>query len=360
MIKVLINSSEFYGWESISIKRSIEAISGAFTMQVSDRWQDGQKSFDIFPGDTCQLIEDGITLINGHVDDVPISQDADSVSISVTGRDRSADLVDCSAENKPGEWRKAKLETIIADICKPFGIYVKAEIDTGEKFDPAFSLEPGERAFEAIDRACRMRGVLPVSDGDGNIILTKPGVREADDFLAVGDGVVEKVSATYSHKERFSSYTVKGTAKPTDDFFGKTAYQITGSASDPTVSRYRPLIIISETPCTRKIAEHRAAWEASIRAGRAASIAVDVTGWYQSTGRLWQINELVAITAPRVRLNGDRLLIAEITYTINDGSNRMTSLTLRRPEAYQPEWWKTKKAKVTTDSWAAVRNAVQK
>ena len=41
--------------------------------------------------------------------------------ISVRGRDATADLVDCSAPSKPGEWQDSTLDQITRGLVAPFG-----------------------------------------------------------------------------------------------------------------------------------------------------------------------------------------------------------------------------------------------
>ena len=129
----------------------------------------------IRPGDACRVQLDGDAVIQGWVDVVTVDYDARGHTLSVRGRDTTGDLVDCSAATEPGEWKDARLEEIAAALCAPFdiGVTVADDVDTGEPF-ARFRIEEGESVFEAIDRACRFRAVLPRSDGEGGLILTTP------------------------------------------------------------------------------------------------------------------------------------------------------------------------------------------
>ena len=116
-------------------------------------------------------------VITGYVDDVSPAYSATGHDVTVDGRDATSqgDLVDCSAIHQPGEWRvSGTLEAIVTILAKPFGIPVKAECDTGTAFRK-FRIEEGETAFEAIERACRMRAVLAAGDGKGGLRIIRAG-----------------------------------------------------------------------------------------------------------------------------------------------------------------------------------------
>ena len=75
----------------------------------------------------------------------------------IRGRDRTGDLVDCSAATMPGEWQNELLDRIVQSLIDPFGISVTVDTDIGEPFRK-FRIDEGETVFEAIDRACRYSG----------------------------------------------------------------------------------------------------------------------------------------------------------------------------------------------------------
>ncbi|MCL7197601.1 phage tail protein, partial [Escherichia coli] len=89
-----------------------------------------------------------------------------SCRLNVSGRDKTGDLVDSSAIHGSGQWTRARLEHIVRDICKPFGIEVLVQTDTGDALD-SFSLDDGEKAFDAIDRAARAKAILVTSSPTG-------------------------------------------------------------------------------------------------------------------------------------------------------------------------------------------------
>lgn len=331
-VVLTVNGRDYAGWTDVRISRGIEQLSGAFRVHYSERWAGLQKSWPIAPGDACTVSVGGTTVITGYVDTVRPRYDAHSHGVSLTGRDAAGDLVDCSAANSPGTWKNRTLTQIAAAIAKPFGISVKADIDVGVPFKN-FSLNPGESAFEAIERLCRYRGVMPVSDGAGNIIITGPGTQRIPLRLIEGENILS-ADGELSWRDRYSHYTVKGSSPGSN--FSTPALDAgpKGEADDPNVTRFRPLIIIAEEPGSAVAFKKRAQWEAAVRRGRAARSLIEIQGWRHSSG-LWQPNRIVNVKTPWLQIDAD-MLIAAVHFSRN-GRGTRTKLEVCSPEAFTPQ-----------------------
>jgi prophage tail gpP-like protein len=197
------------------------------------------------------------------------------------------------------------------------------------------SVDPGDSAFEALERACRLAGVLAVSDGKGGILLTRAGAARASTALVEGQNI-KGARFQYDSGGRFARYLVTGQRQGTDDDYGLAAAMVQGSARDATVRRgARVLMVRAEAGVTPAQAASRAQWEATVRAGRATSGRITVPGWTQADGTLWPVNALVAVRSRSLGIDG-QLLITEATYRIDEGGTT-TELTVRPPGAYLPE-----------------------
>ena len=148
-VKLNINGQDHEGWTEIQIRKSIEELSGSFEFTLTDRWKEGQKPLAIIPGSACQVSIDGEKLIDGYIDGMEFSYDADNHQIRVAGRDKTADLIDCAITTGTGEWKNLKLEDLAKQLATPFGVNVKTEVDTGERI-PKFNSEQGMSVYEAI------------------------------------------------------------------------------------------------------------------------------------------------------------------------------------------------------------------
>lgn len=329
-VQLKVNGNIYGGWKSMRLERGMEQSAGMFDLGVTELWPDSGIAREIAPGDECTVLLDGETVITGYVDEMALSYSANSHDISIRGRDKTADLVDCSAIKPSGQWSGRKLEQIAADLCKPFGITVLTETDTGKTF-PNFALQQGESVFEAIERMARIRAVLLTSDGKGNLVITRATTERVATALVLGQNLLES-SGTLNYKDRFSTYTMKGQAAGGDFFSGKAASQIKSTATDPVIKRYRPLIVVSESQDVSASLQDRVQWEASVRAARSNDITCKVQGW-SHTGGLWAPNTLVHVTDRWLRLDDD-MLIKKVAYQLDEGGS-VCSLSLTSPDAYK-------------------------
>ena len=68
-----------------------------------------------------------------------MSIDSGSFSLSVSGRDKTADLIDCSATGN-SEFNNKTLTAIAQELCAPFGIAVLT--DDGQDKQMSVGIEP--------------------------------------------------------------------------------------------------------------------------------------------------------------------------------------------------------------------------
>lgn len=103
-VRLEIAGTQYGGWKRIRIARSIEQISGAFDLSVSELWPGQDYERRILAGDACKVKVDGTTVITGYVDEVSIAHGSTKHEVSISGRDVTGDLVDCSAIKGSGQW----------------------------------------------------------------------------------------------------------------------------------------------------------------------------------------------------------------------------------------------------------------
>lgn len=325
-----VNSIEYGGWQSVEIRRGIEQISGTFSVSLTERWADRSEPWPIQHGDECTVKVAGEVVITGYVDDVLPMFDDKQHGVTIVGRDKTGDLVDCSAIAKSGEWKGRNILQIATDIARPFGITVTSETDHGGVYLRS-ALQEGETGFEALERAARMRGVLLVSDGKGGVVITRAGTKRNTTGLIQGENILS-ARATYSLKERYSEYICKGQSFGFDSSTPDQNAGPKGRATDANVKRYRPLLIIAEDIADTAGLKNRALWEAAVRMGRSARPEITVQGWHCDSG-LWMPNYLVPVRCPYLQLDRD-MLIVSVTSRQDDSGSR-TVLELCRPEGFK-------------------------
>lgn len=333
---LLVSGSAYLGWTSVAVTRSMEQLASTFEVSFVEQWSGQDLPIPLIEGVPCLVKLNTTPVVNGYVDDVTIDYDDRSHGMSVSGRSRTGDLVDCSALYTlgKGQWRNQPLIQIATDLCQPFGITVSVQTDLGAPFR-RFTLQDGETVHEALERAARMRGVLMMTDGTGALVFTR-ATAAARTRTAVERGVnVLRGRRTGSWRDRFSQYTVKTQVAGDDNFFGGSAATPKRVCSDADVNRYRPLILQAEGQESGAELQKRADWERNVRAGRAQRLSYTVDGWSNQEG-LWQPNVLARVVDPALKVNAE-LLILSVRQVKNAEDGSVTELELADPKVMTVE-----------------------
>jgi prophage tail gpP-like protein len=335
-INLIVDGGQWAGWKSCEVSRQIDALCTQFALGLTDRWTPEAQPMALAAGMPCELKLMEQPFLSGWLDKADFVLANADHTINVSGRDRTCDLVDCSAMNSPGQWRNIKITRLALALAEPFGIEVRAfqVVEDLEPF-PTFKLEEGETAFEALDRACKQKEVLALSTTDGRLVLLRTGTMSSETELVQGVNILE-ASASYDMTDRFSDYIVKGQRQGNDQDYGLTVSQVRGEAVDESVQRYRPYLIQAENQVNPASAVQRAKWEASTRAARAVTVGVTVQGWRQNSGSLWEVNLLTAVDLPFLKIQQE-LLTSKVTFSLTLDGGFTTKLELKDPKAFEPE-----------------------
>lgn len=344
---LVVGRNRYHGWKSIRVTRSLESLAGSFALEVSDRWGDQDEPWQIAEEDPCRVeIVSGVTtttVIDGFIDKRSLSIAGTTLSLSYSGRDRAAALVDCSAIVAGGEsvgktskkwvFRNVDVAEFARAIAAPHKVNVSVQPGLTLTKDPRLDLHPGDSCFESISRAAAKAGVLAVSDSAGGLIITRAGTARTASLV---QGVnVLSASVDYDGTDRFHRYLIAAQVPGTDEASGE-ATRIQSEATDDAVQRTNRVILIRpDKGYNTADSRRRADWEARNRAARAETVNITVQGWMQPNGTLWPINALVRATVPRIGVDGD-MLISQVEYSMGDGG-QTTQLHLVRPDAFTPE-----------------------
>lgn len=329
-LHLLVAGRAYQGWQGVRLTRSLEHCAGAFELSLSEVWPGSSVREVVRAGQRCEVLVGSDTVATGYVDVVDLQVTDKDHEVTVAGRDATADLVDCSAVARPGQWRGKRVEQIAAELAAPFGVQVRAEVDTGAVLD-SFALQTGEAVFDAIERAARLRALLLVSDGRGGLVITRAGVRRVPGSLVLGKNIIS-MRVRNDLRDRFSSYTALGQAPANDYFSGEAAASIRAVATDAGVARHRPLVITNDGPDRAASLQQRVRWEANVRAARSLDVEVIVQGW-RHPGGLWEPNSLVSVRAAAFDLEAE-LLITDVEASLDEHGTR-TRLSMTRADAYR-------------------------
>jgi len=328
VLQLKLNGKLFGGWTEASITRGIAQAVSTFDLKVTDRWDN--KQWAVAPFDDCQILWNGSPIITGYIDTNAISYDAESHQISITGRSKTADLVDCSVAS--AQFKNQNFQQIVQALCKPFGIDVVAQVSTGSAF-LSWKAEEGMPVFEAIENLARLRGLLLTDNGSGNLVITQASTTRISTPLELGVNI-KSGSGRFDVRDRFSDYIIKGQQKGGDEISPEFAAHVSATVKDTNVKRYRPLILQAEDQTDIATAQKRARWESNVRFGLSQVFGYTVQGFEHANG-LWQPNTLVHVKDKYLGLDTD-LLITSVTNLLSN-SGTETYLTLGHPRAFIPE-----------------------
>lgn len=319
----------FVHWLSANIKLSMENISRVATIPVAlipghPPEIARQDKVTVKVGDT-QLMS-GIVLATG-----PFYR-FDDAGWKVAVRDLTGDLIKASALHKGGQWRNVKIDVIITDIIKPFGLKLRVLDDVGAALKE-FKLEHGETCLDACARAARKRGMLVTSNAQGEVVLCKAGKEKAVGAIVRGDNVIE-MEDIGTDEDRAGEYIAYGQSEVADDF--ETCRQKKAKAKDKEIKRYLPILVSADSKTSQADLQQLVDHQMRVRRGHAYGLRYKVDGWL-TLGKAWDINQRIPIYDDIAGLSGEEWLIAEIEYSVDvkDGDCRM--VIVRPIEAYEPE-----------------------
>ncbi|KKL58071.1 hypothetical protein LCGC14_2229060 [marine sediment metagenome] len=149
--------------------------------------------------------------------------------ISISGRDKPADIIDSTLDSKapngevfsdlrPPITLKTVIERTIASLGAAPGQAGSAEISVVDEVIPdpfneaedLISPEPGDNAFEFIEKWARKRQVFLTSNGDGDVVIARGSEIQIDAFLIhrvnSDDNNVISWSVDYDLTTRFNRY----------------------------------------------------------------------------------------------------------------------------------------------------------
>jgi len=317
-VELRVNGAKYGGWTAMRISPSpMTELCGSFELTVTDRWSGADIARPIKKGDLCHLLIDGEQIIAGIVDARVVSYDKESHSISISGRDATADLVDCSA--KVVQMEGQTLKQVADIICKPFDITVHADTDVGAAF-ASRNAEAGQSGGEVLLALAAHRGLLLTTDDLGNLRITKPSNERSPGGIVFGKNVLA-CNAQDSASDQFSEYTVMHQYAQSDETNGEVATEGRYTSKDKSVSRYRPLTIIVDEGADLK---KRADFERNVRAGKGKAIVYTVDSWYAAPGVLWKSNTNVPVTDPNQepRLDNTLLMITNTDFICDESGTR--------------------------------------
>lgn len=343
MIEIQIGGQRYSGFTSATITRSVTTLASHFTTALTA--QQG-RAFPVKLGSTAKIFVDGFQVIEGFVESVDVDYDAQSHTIEVGGRDRTADFIDSSVGIVAGLKPGISLEGLIRLTLDSMGlneIKVISEAAAGSFDEFQLAPEIDQTGAEFIEPFTRARSILATTDGKGNIVLTRAGSDAAPGAIRNKIGGKENTvlsgALSLGTIERFSAYTVKSQdvfSRETDGFDLDAAIDVVGTATDSEIRTTRRVTIeAEENLITTSDVDDRAKWEANIRRANGTKAEFIVQG-HSVNGVLWAPNQRAAIDDDFLDITAT-MLIESVTYKLSLSGGSTTRIICVPADSYRIE-----------------------
>lgn len=342
-VTLFVNNKVYEGWEDVQITRELNSAASSFDLKVTDKWKQEQEPWRIAATNRVHLHIGKKSVLTGFVDKVGSSVGPNSREVTVSGRSLTADLVDCSVTG-PNSYPSLNLKELAEKVIAPFKIPVTFIGDVGSAFDSVV-VQQAETVFNLLERHTKQRKILMMPSREGSLIFTTAGTSRASTPLKLGVNIISG-SSNYDFSNRFSQYEVKGQ----DIGFlapGEKSTGALGVATDEGVPRFRPLVVLPDSTVNDGTGDNRAAYEASLRKAQSLQVSVQVQGWFQANGDLWDINQIVYVDIGYLGVRRF-MLIKKVTYN-KSGAGTTCNIELCLPDAFD---FQPKKKKENPLGWA--------
>lgn len=345
-MKLEINGIQYTNFTSAECSIRLDALSNTFRFDAA---APNGEPLPFKVGDACRVIVDGEKVLTGFVEIINVSYDGSEHSISVMGRDKTADLLDSTVDiiddlNGENLTLKGVIEAVIKQLGLSLIVIDQAKPKPFSYAEDIVAPESGDNAFEFIEKYARKRHVLLTSNADGNIVIaTNSGVKAAgavQHIIGASDNNVLSSEFSNDATGRFNFYKFASQLNPValnnaGDVGLASLVAQSGGVFDKYIRTGRQLVITSEASFSDENCGQRARWEADIRKARGLMYSADVAGYRVgvNTGELWETNKLYQIVDDFAQ-EIDLMLCNSVTFSLDLDRGSMTSLGFLGRTAY--------------------------
>ncbi len=285
-------------WQSYEIDSDLMIAADAFTLTMPAT--DNPLPSAIQEGVPVRLSVGGKRVLQGHVDEIDEPIGRRQSTITLTGRDQAAVLLDCSAPIFSA--RQIGLEEIIAKLVRPLGITrIRIEAEATQIREKV-NVEPGDTAWSALQMAAEANGLWPWFEPDGTLVVGGPdySTEPVAELVCRRDGKGNNMMdprRVRTINERFSEVTVLGQRGGDESREGRN--NVKATARDESMTWHRPKIVCDHEADTEAVALARA--RKILTDSRLASFSFTclVQGHHTKNGVLWQPGQRVHVVSER-------------------------------------------------------------
>lgn len=338
-VTLTVGNVEWTGWQRINITRAMDQVPAAFDLVLTERYPN-TPDIAINPGDPCTVKLGGDLVLTGYVDRYNASIDVRQHTVHVSGRSKSADLVDCAAfvgspDAESYQVMGGTTLSIARQLAAGYGISVNSMAGDGDTI-PQFVINLGETPYEILDRLSKSAGMVLYDMPDGSVMFARAGTEQMSSGFIQGVNV-ESAEVNFTMDQRYSLYLGFYSSTPILSTDSGGQQPPMAKATDAGVPRFRKRIIISEmVGPDGPMLQRRVDWEAARRAGRSYAVTVTTDSWRDGSQNLWAINHLATVNVPVLKVPQTQWCIGQVTY-LKDENGEHAIVMLMPSSAFLPE-----------------------
>lgn len=296
-------------------------------------------------------------IMTGLIDDIHHTVARGQHQLTFNGRDNAAALVDCSAPVFTAQ--HMTLAEVVDKIVRPLGIHRVTVHGHASAAPKKFNIEPGETAWDALQKVAEVNGLWPWVAPDGELIVGGPDYHappvDTRTLRRDGSGDILSLTRSTSCAGRFSEVTVLAQSHGTEEREGVTSRKAT--ASDDTFHLYRPFITVVSDADSDREADVRARKLLSDSRLKALTITLSVRGMRTRHGVLWAPGQRVVVKSDIHGIDGVFFVMSR-TFRGGRGIPLTTTLTLKEDGVWIPDMPTSERHKHHKDGklWTDWRN----
>ncbi len=346
-ITIEVDGVEYGNFTNASVNIALDTLANDFTF---DAVTPEDSFLPFFGGESCRILVDGNVVQTGFIENIEGSYSGESHIVNISGRDKTADLIDSTIgalnDIRAPITLKELIERVIAHIGSDIQVVDNTSPEPFNKAEDIVAATPGDNAFAFIEGYAQKRQVLLTSNADGNVVITNSEPTRSTGALqhviGVDDNNVLNASWSYRTGGLFNKYIQLGQQDPvaltiagstTDDGIVSQGGQATDN-SGAMKDRGRQLVMVADKGFSQEQLQKRAEWSKKIRNARSTLYSATVQGFSDEKGNIWAINQLVPVVDEFADINRE-LLINTITFAYGAEIGSLTTLGFVEANAYR-------------------------
>ena len=308
---VKIDDYQIADWESFSIEKSLSTLCGKFEFIMSSKLF--SENINFYDGEKIEIYINDEIFMTGYIENFEIQLTETEYQISISGREKTCDIIDCNNILDKNVWYNQTLLTIAKYLCDPFEIDVITSLPM-QKINYA-TIEDSETIFDFLLKLAKQQNARLNTSPYGNIEIVNTEI-ETMHYFELSEVTNAKING--NREERFSQYVCKlqYTNNSGDPWQEKSVF-IKKKATDANVFRYRSKIF-SESNMNANECQKYANWEAQNRAAKSTKFSFSYPAWTKN-GVFVSIGDLVNFDGKQTNLSSV-MIVDTINYKLEADS----------------------------------------